>query len=265
MEVEPRHDVRILKDRIPRAIGLSLLLHLAAILGAGFTLSEKAPPMEFAPYMVHLVSLPAPAGAGDKKEQAHEEPRGATQKTATAPARKQMGKQKPEPALQAASPQKITLDKEVPPAVGPETSPIASPGQSEEQPDPGHAEEGTRGTDGNASNRGAATGEPAGSGPVESAFGTKDGPRFISKFPPRYPRVARDAGKEGIVVLRLTIDEQGNLTDVEVVERAGSGFDEAAVRAVKNSRFSPAKKNGEATACKALFPVRFVLEGNQGG
>ena len=44
-------------------------------------------------------------------------------------------------------------------------------------------------------------------------------------------------GREGKVVLRLTIDEIGKLQQVEVVESSGFEFTRAAVEAVKKSTF----------------------------
>jgi protein TonB len=72
--------------------------------------------------------------------------------------------------------------------------------------------------------------------------------------------MARRLGKEGKVVLRLFINEKGRLLNVEVVERAGYGFTEAAVEAVKMSTFSPAHEKGVSTASKALLTIRFVLK-----
>ncbi|MGD9504686.1 MAG: energy transducer TonB [Syntrophobacteraceae bacterium] len=97
-------------------------------------------------------------------------------------------------------------------------------------------------------------------GPVETAFGAGNGPRFIDKALPRYPRLARENGKEGTVLLRLTIDERGRLTDVEVVKGAGFGLDEAAVQAVRNSTFGPAVRDGKPVKCRASLPIRFVLK-----
>ncbi|MCU0573016.1 MAG: TonB family protein [Syntrophobacteraceae bacterium] len=109
----------------------------------------------------------------------------------------------------------------------------------------------------------AATNLSAPRGPIDAAFGAGDGPRFLHKAMPRYPRLARELGKEGTVLLRLTIDERGSLTHVEVLKRAGSGFDEEAVRAARDSRFSPARINGKAVACRAQLPVRFVLRSSE--
>jgi protein TonB len=94
---------------------------------------------------------------------------------------------------------------------------------------------------------------------MEAPFGSGDGPRFIDKVLPRYPRLARDLGIEGNVLLSLTIDERGRLMELQVIKKAGSGFDEEAVRAVKESTFSPAKRDGKPVACRASLLVRFVL------
>jgi protein TonB len=106
----------------------------------------------------------------------------------------------------------------------------------------------------------AAKGSNSGNDIVESEFGSTDGPSFLKMIKPEYPRLARRLGKEGKVVLRLLIDEHGRLVNVEIVEKAGYGFDEAAIEAVKASSFQPAKLNGISVACKALLPVRFRLE-----
>ena len=95
---------------------------------------------------------------------------------------------------------------------------------------------------------------------MEGEFGSINGPSFLRMIKPDYPRLARRFGKEGKVVLRLFIDEHGRLLNVEIVEKAGYGFDEAAIEAVKASAFRPAKLNGISVACKALLPVRFKLE-----
>ncbi len=93
----------------------------------------------------------------------------------------------------------------------------------------------------------------------EMRFGSEDGPRFLRREMPIYPLMARRFGKEGKVVLRLTIDEKGNLLNVEVLEGAGYGLTEAAVEAVRRSKFLPAKKEGKPVSSRAILPVRFTL------
>ena len=99
-------------------------------------------------------------------------------------------------------------------------------------------------------------------GPVgEVAFGSASGPSFLQRIIPNYPLVARRFNKEGKVVLRLTINEYGSLTNIEVLEDPGYGLASAAVEAVKKSRYSAARHGGRPVMAKAILPVRFTLQG----
>lgn len=118
---------------------------------------------------------------------------------------------------------------------------------------------------GTAVSEGAGGGVPGGDGRggggvAEVGFGASNGPRFLSRTRPNYPSIARRLGKEGTVVLRVTIDERGRATQVELLKGAGSGFDEEAVDAVRNSTYVPATRNGKPVTCRAILPVRFVLK-----
>jgi protein TonB len=121
---------------------------------------------------------------------------------------------------------------------------------------------GTASGSGNGSGNGRGNGSGNGVGSIESSFGAADGPRFLRRVMPHFPRVAQFRGLEGTVVLRLTLDKSGRLVNIEVVSGAGNGFDEAAIQAARDSTFSPAQKNGMPVACKAVLPVRFQLTSN---
>lgn len=95
---------------------------------------------------------------------------------------------------------------------------------------------------------------------IETSFGTVHGPRFIHRENPVYPQLARRLGKEGKVLLKLTISEKGELINIDVIESDFPLFTEAAVEAVKKSKFAPAVKDGKPIASKAILPVRFVLK-----
>jgi len=94
---------------------------------------------------------------------------------------------------------------------------------------------------------------------LNTEFGSGNAPKFLHREMPIYPLIARRLGKEARVVLRLTIDEKGNLLNVEVIEGAGYGFTEAAVEAVRRSTFTPAEVNGKAVMSKAILPIKFSL------
>jgi protein TonB len=95
-----------------------------------------------------------------------------------------------------------------------------------------------------------------------TGFGGSGGPGFIRRVLPRYPRLALQIGREGNVVLDLTIDEHGVLQKAEVAESAGYGFDEEALAAIRASTFRAAVRNGKPVASRARLPVRFMLRGS---
>ena len=74
-----------------------------------------------------------------------------------------------------------------------------------------------------------------------------------------YPDAARRAGVEGKVFIIAYINESGDVDDVKVVKGLQSGCDEAAVNAVKASKFSPAKQGGAAVKVQLSIPIVFKL------
>lgn len=99
-----------------------------------------------------------------------------------------------------------------------------------------------------------------GSSVVETAFGEPNAPAFVHRATPVYPRTALMLGKEGSVVLKLFIDEEGGLNNVEVVKSSWRGFADAAIDALRKSSFVPASLNGRAVRSEALLSVRFNMD-----
>lgn len=99
-------------------------------------------------------------------------------------------------------------------------------------------------------------------GMAEMSLGDAGAPRFIHREEPVYPFLARKLGKEGNVVLRLTLDERGGQKDIEIIVKAGFGFTEAAIQALKKSILSPAQKDGKPVVSRVVIPVTFVLREN---
>jgi len=78
--------------------------------------------------------------------------------------------------------------------------------------------------------------------------------------PPTYPAVARRRGYEGEVVLRLAIDADGNVLDVTIARPSRYPvLDRAALRAARQWRFSPARRDGLPVAATKQVPVEFRL------
>lgn len=75
----------------------------------------------------------------------------------------------------------------------------------------------------------------------------------------RYPRQAVDTGTEGRVVVQFIIDEEGQVHDPEILRDIGSGCGHAAVEAVKEIEFTPAKQNGRPVRIRYSLPISFRL------
>lgn len=107
---------------------------------------------------------------------------------------------------------------------------------------------------------GGGTGE--GSGAYIPASKAARKPRWIDRFiePSDYPRVAREAGKDGRVVLNLLIDESGHVRDVRLLQGAYEALNEVALRKVREAVFAPAYDAlGRAVPCEVTLPIRFEL------
>ncbi|MDT7043914.1 energy transducer TonB [Candidatus Nitronereus thalassa] len=79
-------------------------------------------------------------------------------------------------------------------------------------------------------------------------------------LPPVYPRIAREAGWEGTVVVRVAVQPDGHPEKIEI--RKSSGYpvlDEAAVEAVKKWQFSPAKDGNIPIRSIVEIPINFDL------
>jgi TonB family protein len=84
-------------------------------------------------------------------------------------------------------------------------------------------------------------------------------PELVERAEAGYPPEALAQRLEARVVLRVTIDREGRVTEADVVEPAGHGFDEAARAAVVRSRFRPGMQGGKPVVVRILFPYDFEL------
>lgn len=77
---------------------------------------------------------------------------------------------------------------------------------------------------------------------------------------PRYPEAARRQGVEGTTLLKVHVNAQGLVADVLVASSAGyAALDLAAMEAVRQWKFEPAKQGQQAVAVWVMLPVRFTL------
>ena len=83
---------------------------------------------------------------------------------------------------------------------------------------------------------------------------------YLLKTRPNYPEHARKHGWQGMVLLEVSINARGEPTAVRVKESSRfTILDEAAVKAVKQWRFEPARVNGRPQGCTVEVPIRFCL------
>ncbi|MDR2467857.1 MAG: energy transducer TonB [Spirochaetaceae bacterium] len=77
-----------------------------------------------------------------------------------------------------------------------------------------------------------------------------------------YPSIAQRSGiDQGRVILELFVNKQGVVTRINILreEPEGRGFGEAAVKAFSGAQAVPAEANGQITAVRIRYPVRFQL------
>lgn len=114
-------------------------------------------------------------------------------------------------------------------------------------------------------------GGPSGVGPPTSGAGRRPGPdslilldvepRFVLEVKPKYPSLAQRANLEGIVWLKILIDEHGVPIDVVLFKDSGTnaGFEEAALIAAWKCRFTPAIKDNRAIKVWVSVPFEFII------
>lgn len=106
-----------------------------------------------------------------------------------------------------------------------------------------------------------------GSGMFEADFGNiieegeADVPPIKRIFtPPKYPERAKNEGIEAVVVVKLLIDEKGNVLKVRIMRTPRYwGFDDSVIEAAKKWKFEPAKLNNMPVKIWATQAIEFRL------
>jgi len=121
---------------------------------------------------------------------------------------------------------------------------------------------------GSGSGGGIGSGTGGGLGPGEGG-GTGGGPYSVGggvsepipiyRPSPNYSEEARKAKLQGIVLVSIIVDAQGNVHNASVVRSLGLGLDEKAVETVSTWKFKPALRNGVPVPVRVLVEVTFRL------
>jgi protein TonB len=95
---------------------------------------------------------------------------------------------------------------------------------------------------------------------VEAAIGANAYAAYKKNPEPTYPRAARRRGQEGTVLLTVRVSATGHALEVKVKQSSGfRSLDEAAVQAVEDWEFEPARVNTRRVESDVEVPVQFRL------
>jgi protein TonB len=83
---------------------------------------------------------------------------------------------------------------------------------------------------------------------------------YVREPVPRYPPQSRRLREQGLVVLRVVIDERGAASSIEIETSSGHArLDDAAREAVLRAAFRPYVEDGEPRRALVLIPIEFAL------
>jgi TonB family protein len=135
-------------------------------------------------------------------------------------------------------------------------------------PGPPSSGTGSGGGIGNGDGRGIGPGKGPGVGPGEGGGygggvfkvgGGVSPPTIIKRVEPQYSEEARKARYQGTVVLEAIVRRDGSVQILRVARSLGFGLDENAIAALRQWKFQPGRKNGEAVDVALFIEVNFNL------
>jgi protein TonB len=228
--------VREPREHSPAMLGLVFMLSVSLHVFVGLWLQRPAPPFREAKPLTTLeVALVAAAPKPPAAAPAPEPP-------------KPVAAAKPEPVKVRKPPPPRKVEKSVKPLPRKSAEPVRS------DPVPARAE---------AANPGpapAAAAGPAQAAERETLTEASFHADYLHNPRPAYPREARIRGWEGVVRLRVRVSADGRCEQVEIQRGSGhEALDEAALQAVRQWRFVPARRGDTPVASWAIVPITFTL------
>ena len=227
--------------------------------------------------LVFLVS-PGPGGGGGgggRREPAPPPPaerHGRETLHSPVPARRPPARVDPPPVVKPAEPPPVTPD---PPVVAPVVQVAADTRDRagvpwREQPAQETDSHGAGTGGGTGSGQGTGIGEGDGAGIGRGAGGGTGGgpyrpgagitaPAILREVKPDYTEEGRRRHVEGDVVLEIVVKSDGSVGSVKLLQGLGAGLDERAVEAVRQWRFSPAKRYGTSVDVIVEVAMEFKL------
>jgi periplasmic protein TonB len=112
--------------------------------------------------------------------------------------------------------------------------------------------------EGDGSGLGSGSGGGVGGGPYRPGSGVEP-PRLLREVKADYTEEARQRGIVGDVVLEIVVRVDGSVGDVKILQGLAGGLNDRAVQAVRQWRFSPARRLGAAVDVIVEVAVEFKL------
>lgn len=177
----------------------------------------------------------------------------------------------PEPVAERPPPREVVDLTEAPPQpAGPPPTEVDPDAAADAEPVFGLSRQSFAAESGFAMRRGNTVGiDPGDSAATEPVGGLRPVavhavtqlPRILREPRPNYPAEMRAAGREGDVIVELVVDPDGRVVreSLRILETPHSAFSEAALEAVQNVEFAPARQGRTPVAVRIRLPVRFRL------
>ena len=249
LEVKPSPRRRWLS--LPIAVGLHVA-GLSAFAFASYWNVSSVPEPNVNIAGLVMIELPPPGGGG-----------GHPPKTRTPEIKKQAV---PTPATTPHQPTAADVPEKPPtPAANDSIQNLTATGPAGDNQDPGGPGEGPGpggpgfGGPGKGTDDGPGEGPGIENAPIHMSFGMTK-PEVIHQVQPRYSEQARRAGVQGMVIVEAVIDEQGQVTNVRLVRGLPMSLDVAAMQAVQQWRFKPARLNGRPVKVFYTLTVNFTIQ-----
>lgn len=266
-----------------------LILALAATLGA--TSPAVSQPAEFKPVRMVFLAIPGPGGGGGGGGLRQPAParkaqlRGTNRMRSPVPVTRAIKSDTPKPAPRSVPPPVRPVERPVeppppakspdpaPPVVAPVASvpadPVDRPGVLDERA-PASSSRGTGEGGGSGTGSGSGVGEGTGPGVGPGSGGGTGGgpyrpgsgvtpPGLLHEVKPEYTEDARRRSIEGEVVLEIVVRSDGSVGNIRVIRGLGAGLDQRATEAVRQWRFSPARRQGAPVDVMVEVAVEFRI------
>ncbi len=102
---------------------------------------------------------------------------------------------------------------------------------------------------------------PPSSGNQQQFLAFDEPPVMIDYVAPQYPPLAREAGIEGTVAVRVLVNEEGKVIRADVLQSdVTPDMEKAAIAAAMKCRFRPAKQRTIPVKAMVMIPFHFTLQ-----